>query len=173
MRKGARPRRGLWEARGGAGWVRGERPASPLGSVQARARQVGAPGPQSIQVQSLQARDLGGGWRSQVQLMGFDVLELLPELQEGGPRGGVQVPAALHDLVDRGRAAVRGIHLVALLHPRDDVLQGLWAGGWCKSTRGLTPKRTPTQLRGSPSDLSLRAWPRRSPGRSQGQACGF
>lgn len=63
-----------------------------------------------------------------MQLVGFDVLELLSKLQEGGPCGGIQVPAVLHDLVDCGRAAVRGVHLIALLHPRDDVLQGLWAG---------------------------------------------
>lgn len=56
--------------------------------------------------------------------MAFDVLKLLAELQEGGPRGGVQLPAVLHDLVDCRRAAVGGIHLVALLHPRDDILQG-------------------------------------------------
>lgn len=70
----------------------------------------------------------GRGRQSQVQLVGLDVLELLAELQEGGPRGGVQVPAVLHDLIDCRRAAVGGIHLVALLHPRDDVLQGLRGG---------------------------------------------
>lgn len=82
MRKGARPRRGLWGARGGAGWGRGKRPTGPLGSVQAWAQQVGAPGPQSLQVQSPQAHDLGGGGerQSQVQLVGFDVLKLLSEL---------------------------------------------------------------------------------------------
>lgn len=87
----------------------------------------------------------GEGRRSQVQLMGFDVLELLPELQEGGPHGSVQVPAVLHDLIDRGWAAVGGVHLVALLHPRDDVLQGLWAGGWHELVQGLAPQGTPTQ----------------------------
>lgn len=71
----------------------------------------------------------GRGRQSQVQLVSLDVLELLSELQEGGPRGGVQVPAVLHDLVDGRRAAIGGIHLVALLHPRDDVLQGLRGGG--------------------------------------------
>lgn len=60
--------------------------------------------------------------------MGFDVLQLLSELQEGGPCGSVQVPAVLHDLVDCRRAAIRGIHLIALFHPRNDVLQGLRAG---------------------------------------------
>lgn len=89
----------------------------------------GARGPQSLQVQSPQAHDLGEA-ASQVKLVGFDVLELLAELQEGGPRGGVQLPAVLHDLVDCKRAAVRGIHLVALLHPRDDIFQGLRALGW-------------------------------------------
>lgn len=63
MRKGARPRRGLWGARGGAGWGRGKRPTGLLGSVQAWAQQVGAPGPQSLQVQSLQVPDLGQGVR--------------------------------------------------------------------------------------------------------------
>lgn len=61
--------------------------------------------------------------------MCFDVLKLLTELQEGGPRSGVQLPAVLHDLVDCRWAAVGGIHLVALLHPRDNILQWLRAGG--------------------------------------------
>jgi hypothetical protein len=62
--------------------------------------------------------------------MGFDVLKLLSKLQKGRPRGGIQVPALLHDLEDCRRAAIWGIHLVALFHPRDDVLQGLCVGKW-------------------------------------------
>lgn len=60
-----------------------------------------------------------------MQLMGSDVLQLLSKLQEGGPRGSIQVPAVLHNVVDCRRAAIRGVHLIALFHPRDDVLQGL------------------------------------------------
>lgn len=138
MRRGARPRRGLCGARGGAGWGRGRRPTGPLGSVQAGAQPVGAPGPQSLQVQSRSPTTWGRRQRSQVQLVGFDVLELLPELQEGGPCGSIQVPAVLHDLVDRRWAAVGGVHLVALLHPRDDVLQGLWQAGGV-SVQGRPP----------------------------------
>lgn len=75
--------------------------------------------------------------------MGFDVLELLSELQEGGPRGSVQLPAVLHHLIDCRWAAVRSIHLVALLHPRDDVLEGLRADGWQESVQELTPGGDP------------------------------
>lgn len=60
-----------------------------------------------------------------MQLMGSDVLQLLSKLQEGGPRGSIQVPAVLHNVVDCRRAAIWGVHLIALFHPRDDVLQGL------------------------------------------------
>lgn len=65
-----------------------------------------------------------------MQLMGFDVFKLLSKLEEGGPRGGIQMPAVLHDLIDCRRAAIRGVHLIALFHPRDNVLQGLWEDGW-------------------------------------------
>lgn len=60
-----------------------------------------------------------------MQLMGSDVLQLLSKLQEGGPRGSIQVPAVLHNVVDCRWAAIRGVHLIALFYPRDDVLQGL------------------------------------------------
>lgn len=60
-----------------------------------------------------------------MQLMGFDVLELLSKLQKGGSCGRIQVPAVLHNVVDCGRAAIRSIHLIALFYPRDDILQGL------------------------------------------------
>lgn len=63
-----------------------------------------------------------------MQLMGSDVLELLSKLQKGGPRGSIQVPAVLHNIIDCGWAAIRSVHLIALFHPRDDVLQGLCAG---------------------------------------------
>lgn len=116
---------------------------------------------------------LGGARRSQVQLVGFDVLELLPELQEGGPRGGIQVPAVLHDLVDRRRAAVGGVHLVALLHPRDDVLQGLWAGGWGQSVQGLTPlPGGPDSVSGIPFRPGLQRQVQEAPGKSRGRLCG-
>ena len=131
MKEGARPRRGLRVPEGARAGT-GKRPSGLLlGSVRAWAQPAGPRGPQSLRLSP--RRPSGPRPRarpqSQVQLVGLDALELLAELQEGGPRGGVQVPAVLHDLVDCRRAAVGGIHLVALLHPRDDVLQGLRGGG--------------------------------------------
>ena len=128
MKEGARPRRGLRVPEGARAGT-GKRPSGLLlGSVQVWAQRAGVRGPQSLRLSpcrpSARARP-----QSQVQLVGLDALELLAELQEGGPRGGIQVPAVLHDLVDCRWAAVGGIHLVALLHPWDDVLQGLRRGG--------------------------------------------
>lgn len=124
MREDARPRWGPW---GPEGTGRSEARGLPAGwgSVQVQAQQAAG-----HQICDLRGPVPAGPWprrrqRSQVQLMGLDVLELLPKLQKGGPRGGVQVPAVLHHLIDCGRAAIRSIHLIALFHPRDDVLQGL------------------------------------------------
>lgn len=114
-------------------------PGGPEGTGRSEARGLPACWG-SVQVQAQQAAghqicDLvgpvpAGPWprrrqRSQVQLMGFDVLELLSKLQKGGSCGGIQVPAVLHNVVDCGRAAIRSIHLIALFYPRDDILQGL------------------------------------------------
>lgn len=103
-----------------------------------------------------------------MELVGFDVLELLPELQEGGPCGGVQVPAVLHDIVDCRRAAVGGVHLVALLHPRDNVLQGLWAGEWYRVGAGPNSGGDPSLSFRDPLQLCLRPRPRKWSGGSGG-----
>lgn len=62
---------------------------------------------------------------SQVELLGSDMLQLLPQHAEGGPHNGVQGPALLHQVVHHGRAAVGGVHLVALLHPGHHLFQRL------------------------------------------------
>lgn len=62
---------------------------------------------------------------SQVQLLGSDMLQLLPQHAEGGPHRGVQGPALLHQVVHHWGAAVRGVHLVPLFHSGDHVFQRL------------------------------------------------
>lgn len=52
----------------------------------------------------------------QVELLGSDMLQLLPQHAEGGPHHGVQGPALLHQVVHDGRAAIWGVHLVSPLH---------------------------------------------------------
>lgn len=123
MREDARPRWGPW---GPEGTGRSEARGLPAGwgSVQVQAQQAAG-----HQICNLRGPVPAGPWpwrrqRSQVQLMGLDVLELFPKLQKRGPCGSIQVPAVLHHLVDCGRAAIRSVHLIALFHPRDDVLQG-------------------------------------------------
>jgi len=62
---------------------------------------------------------------SQVELLGSDMLQLLPQHAEGRPHHGVQGPALLHQVVHHRRAAVWGVHLVPLLHPWHHVFQRL------------------------------------------------
>ena len=62
---------------------------------------------------------------SQVELIGPDVLQALSHLFEAGPHSHIQSPVLLHDAIDDGWAAGWGVHLVALLHPRNHVLQRL------------------------------------------------
>lgn len=62
---------------------------------------------------------------SQVELLGSDMLQLLPQHAEGGPHHGVQGPALLHQVVHHGRAAVWGVHLVPLLYPGHHLFQRL------------------------------------------------
>lgn len=66
-------------------------------------------------------------WASslQVELLGSDMLQLLPQHAEGGPHHGVQGPALLHQVVHNGRAAVWGVHLVSLLYPGHHLFQRL------------------------------------------------
>lgn len=61
----------------------------------------------------------------QIELLGSDMLQLLPQHTEGGPRRRVQGPALLHQVVYGGRAAVWSIHLVSPLHPRHHLFQRL------------------------------------------------
>lgn len=62
---------------------------------------------------------------SQVELLGSDMLQLLPQHAEGGPHHGVQGPALLHQVVHHGRAAVWGVHLVSLLYSGHHLFQRL------------------------------------------------
>lgn len=66
-----------------------------------------------------------GASSSQVELLGSDMLQLLPQHSEGGPHHGVQGPALLHQVVHHGRAAVWGVHLVSLLYPGHHLFQRL------------------------------------------------
>lgn len=60
-----------------------------------------------------------------VQLIGYDILKFLSQFSEAGPHHGVQSPALLHDVIHHYRADVGGVHLIALLHTRDNFLQRL------------------------------------------------
>lgn len=66
-------------------------------------------------------------WASslQVELLGSDMLQLLPQHAEGGPHHGVQGPALLHQVVHNGWAAIWGVHLVSLLYPGHHLFQRL------------------------------------------------
>lgn len=66
---------------------------------------------------------------SQVELLGSDMLQLLPQHAEGGPHHRVQVPALLHQVVHHRGAAVRGVHLVSRLHAGDHLFQRLGGEG--------------------------------------------
>jgi len=56
------------------------------------------------------------------------LLQLLGELLEGRPLARLQLPAALHQGVDGGRAALGGLHAVPLLQQLRHLLQAL--AGW-------------------------------------------
>ena len=66
---------------------------------------------------------------SQVELLRLDVMQLLTEHAEGRPHRRVQGPALLHQVVHHRRTAVGAVHRVALLHPRNHLLQRLQTGG--------------------------------------------
>lgn len=103
-----------------------------------------------VQAPSARAQDMGKGQRSQVQLMAFDVFQLLWQLQKGGPHGHIQAPVLLHDVVGHQAAAVRGIHLYSP-SPRP---QGLHPSGQF-SRKALIRRRSP---RGGPQSSAHGIW---------------
>lgn len=96
-------------------------PASPPASVQLSWAGSHPPPPPPL----LPPHTSSSSSSSQVELLGSDMLQLLPQHAEGGPHHRVQGPALLHQVIDHGRAAVRGVHLVTLLYPGHHLLQRL------------------------------------------------
>lgn len=71
---------------------------------------------------------LVAGWELNVPQVLQLLLQLLCKLLEGWALAWLQLPAALHQGIDSGRAALRGVHAVPLLQQLCHLLQGL--PGW-------------------------------------------
>lgn len=71
---------------------------------------------------------LVAGWGLNVPQVLQLLLQLLCEFLEGRALAWLQLPAALHQGIDGGRAALRGVHAVPLLQQLRHLLQGL--PGW-------------------------------------------
>lgn len=60
-----------------------------------------------------------------VELIGYEIFQLLSQVSEAGPYHCVQSPALLHDVIHHWRAAVRGVHFITLFYTWNHVLQRL------------------------------------------------